>query len=298
MAINYFIANEDNLDNLYKKIILWFKERQYIVDAVENDDEYLIQAKKTGTFRTLTGTNQAFKVKITWSHNLDNPNEFILETSTGKWVSNLTGAGVTAMFTGGFAVLTGLAGAGWALVVETNIVDYVENTLHYKKIKNELSTSATTTNQLNSSASQIQEVDNNNSEILSDISPKVKAEDKLKQEIDRLQKAYQDGILEQEEFEAKKEDLKAKIFQYEIDFTIEEKIQKLEQAYVQGIINEDEYELKVSKIRETVETEIKQRKAHEENLSLMIKFKQALDSGILTQEEYEAKIAKLQTINV
>ncbi|MBE9046036.1 SHOCT domain-containing protein [Pleurocapsales cyanobacterium LEGE 10410] len=72
----------------------------------------------------------------------------------------------------------------------------------------------------------------------------------------------------------------------------------LEQAYVQGIINEDEYESKVSKIRETVETEIKQRKIQEENLSLMIKFKQALDSGILTQEEYEAKIAKLQTINV
>lgn len=297
MAVNYFIANEENLDNLYKKLILWFKERQYIVDAVENDDEYLIQAKKTGTFRTLTGTNQAFKVKIAWSYNLNNPNEFILETSTGKWVSNLAGAGVTAMFTGGFTVLTGLAGAGWALVVETNIVDYVENTLHYKKIKNELSTSVTTSKQLISSASKLQKSDNSNV-ILSDISPQAKAENKLQQEIDRLEKAYQDGILEQEEFEAKKEILNAKVFQYEIDFTVEDKIQKLEQAYVQGIINEDEYESKVGKIRETVESEIKQRKIQEENLSLMIKFKQALDSGILTQEEYEHKIAKLQTINV
>jgi len=141
MAINYFVSKDKNLGDLYKKLIIWFKEREYVVDAIENDDEYLIQAKKTGTFRTLTGTNQAFKIKICWSHNSENDHEFILETSTGKWVSNLAGAGVTAMFTGGFTVLTGLAGAGWALVVESNIIEYVENTLHYQKIKQEVNTS-------------------------------------------------------------------------------------------------------------------------------------------------------------
>ena len=294
MAINYFIANEDNLDSLYKKLILWFKEKQYVVDAVENNDEYLIQARKTGTFRTLTGTNQAFKIKISWSNNSENPNEFILETSTGQWVSNLAGAGVTAMFTGGFTVLTGLAGAGWALVVETNIIDYVENKLNYTKIKNDLNSTATVSNSSTSSVETTQASDN---VISSNTSPKVKAENKLKQEVDRLEKAYKDGILEKEEFEAKKDSLKEKIFQYEIDFTVEEKMQNLEQAFMQGIINEEEYESKVTKIREIVEKEISQRKIQEENLALMIRFKQALDSGILTQEEYEAKIAKLQTVS-
>ncbi|MEM7595593.1 MAG: SHOCT domain-containing protein [Cyanobacteria bacterium P01_A01_bin.83] len=296
MAINYFIAKEDSLDSLYKKLILWFKERQYVVDAVENSDEYLIQARKTGTFRTLTGTNQAFKIKITWSHNSDNENEFIFETSTGKWVSNLAGAGVTAMFTGGFTVLTGLAGAGWALVVETNIIDYVENQLNYKKIKNEVK-SLTTDNKINHNTSQVEKSEVNKNTISSNVSPQVKAEEKLKQEIDILAKAYQDGILEKQEYEAKTDSLKAKIFQYEIDFTVEEKMQKLEQAFVQGVINESEYESKVTKIRETVEKDINQRKVQEENLALMIKFKQALDSGILTKEEYEAKTAKLKTIN-
>ena len=298
MAINYFIANEESLDNLYKKLILWFKERQYVVDAVENDDEYLIQAKKTGTFRTLTGTNQAFKIKIGWSQNSDNPNEFILETSTGKWVSNLAGAGMTAMFTGGFTVLTGLAGAGWALVVEVNIIDYVENTLHYKKIKNELNSSITTSKQTNHSDYKEEKTDVSNNIIASNIAPKVKAEEKLKKEVDRLEKAYKDGILDKEEFEAKKDSLKSRIFQYEIDFIVEEKIQKLEQAFVQGIINEEEYESKVSKIRETVERDINQSKIQEANLALMIKFKEALDSGVLTQEEYEAKIGKLKTTSV
>ena len=50
MAINYFVSEDKNLSNLYKKLIIWFKERQYIVDAVENEDEYLIQAKKNRYF--------------------------------------------------------------------------------------------------------------------------------------------------------------------------------------------------------------------------------------------------------
>lgn len=294
MAINYFISEDKNLSNLYKKLILWFKERQYIVDAVENEYEYLIQAKKTGTFRTLTGTNQAIKIKISWSYNLDNTNEFILETSTGKWISNLAGAGVTAMFTGGFTVLTGLAGAGWALVVETNIIDYVENTLHYKKIKQELNTSNSQPN--NSKNINIDRTLNNNlAELLIDL-PRSKAEAQVKQKVDKLELAYQEGILEKEEFEFKKLNLEAQIEKYEIDLIVEEKIIKLEQAFVQGILNEEEYELKVSKIRSNVEAQISRGRLEEENLCHTIKLKQALESGILTQAEYEAKVAGFQTI--
>ena len=46
MAINYFISQEKDLSNLYQQLILWFKEKQYLVDSVEYKNEYLIQAKK------------------------------------------------------------------------------------------------------------------------------------------------------------------------------------------------------------------------------------------------------------
>jgi|GEM_PF-994073 len=293
MAINYFVSKDKNLGDLYKKLIIWFKEREYVVDAIENDDEYLIQAKKTGTFRTLTGTNQAFKIKICWSHNSENDHEFILETSTGKWVSNLAGAGVTAMFTGGFTVLTGLAGAGWALVVESNIIEYVENTLHYQKIKQEVNTSI---EQLNNSTNiDVVQSQNNDLVNLSANSPREKAEQKVNQVIAKLEQAYREGILEKEEFEFKKSNLEAQIENHEIDFIVEEKITKLEQAFVQGILNEEEYESKVSKIRSTVEKQITQRKLEEKNLSRMIKLKQALESGVLTQAEYKAKVEGFQT---
>ena len=292
MAINYFVSEDKNLNNIYKKLILWFEERQYLVDAVENGDEYLIQAKKIDTFRTLTGTNQAFKTKIYWSDNLENANKFVLETSTGQWISNLAVVGVTAMFTGGFTVLTGLAGlaiAGWALVVENNLIDYVENTLHCRKIKEE--SIASISQSRNPTNANIVQPQNND---LVDL-PRAKAEEKAKQELDRLLKAYQEGILEKEEFEFKKANLESQIEKYEIDFTVEEKILKLEQAFAQGILNKEEYESKVSKIRSTVEKQIGRRKFEEENLCRMIKLKQALESGILTQVEYEAKIAGLKT---
>ena len=44
---------------------------------------------------------------VYWSKDPTFPREFTLETSTGWWGTNLIGAGVTPMFTGGFTVLTG-----------------------------------------------------------------------------------------------------------------------------------------------------------------------------------------------
>jgi len=97
---------------MYRKLIIWFKEKQYELDNTEAEGIFFIQAKKTGKIRTLFGINLAFQVKIYWSKDPTVPHEFTLETSTGQWVTNLTGAGVTARFTGGFTVLTGCWGAG------------------------------------------------------------------------------------------------------------------------------------------------------------------------------------------
>lgn len=297
MAINYFISENKDLTPIYKQLILWFKEKQYEVDSAENEHEYLIQARKTGTFRTLTGTNQAFKIKVSWSQNADNKNEFIVETSTGKWVSNLAGAGITAMFTGGITVLTGLAGAGWALVVEANIIDYIENTLKYKKIKNEIETQQFHNIQANANSTnivQFEEKKENNSEMQNLSSPRSKAEAKVKEEVVKLEIAYKNEILTKDEFESKAKALKLKIERYEIDFAVEEKVSKLEKAFVQGILTEQEYEAKVVQVRDSVEKNILNQRFEEQKLSYIIKLRQAVENGILSESEYEAKIASYQ----
>ena len=292
MAINYFITQDKDLSNLYNKLILWFKEKQYLVDSVEKDNEYLIQAKKTGTLRTLTGTNQAFKIKIIWSENTDN--EFIVETSTGKWVSNIAGAGFTAMFTGGLTVFTGLACAGWSLVVEANIINYIENTLKYKRIKNEINFqqqfSNSTYNSIYNSTIQNNENEEQQIKVQKINSPRLKAEEKVKEELLKLDMAYQDAVLTKEEFESKKRKLELRIERYEIDFIVEEKIAKLEQAFVQGILTEEEYEAKVTEVSNSVAAQIRNQRFEEQKLSYILKLKQAVADGILSESECEAKI--------
>ncbi|MDJ0899182.1 MAG: SHOCT domain-containing protein [Xenococcus sp. MO_188.B8] len=300
MAVNYFISQEKDLSNLYKKLILWFKEKQYLVDSVEKDNEYLIQAKKTGTLRTLTGTNQAFKVKIIWSTDTDN--EFIVETSTGKWITNIAGAGFTAMFTGGFTVLTGLAGAGWALVVEANLINYIENTLNYKKIKNEVNSQQQFIISKDDLLSNITLQDNVDEEQKLELykinSPRSKAEEKVKEELLKLEIAYQEQVLTKDEFEFKKRELELIIERYEIDFAVEAKMAKLEQAFIQGILSEDEYEAKVTEVRNLVEEQIRNQRFEAQKSSYIIKLKQAVEDGILSKSEYEAKIASFKPENM
>ena len=284
MASHYFIANEVDLNTVYQKLLLWFKTRQYEVDGIESQGEYLIQAKKTGLIRTFTGTNMAFKVRIYWSKNGDRQDEFVVETATGKWISNIAGAGFASMFTGGFTVLTGLAGAGWTMIVENSMIEYMVNSLQCSRIKPELEL------EINSNQPIKQTININ---VESNLSPREKAEAKAKAEFQKLESAYREGILNQAEFDAKKTNLEATIERYEIDFTIEAQMAKLEKAFMDGILSEQEYEAKVAQVCHSVETEILNQRLKARKQKHLDKLKQALQQGILSQAEYEAKVANL-----
>lgn len=288
MAKNYFVSNnQQDLSSIYRKLILWFKEKQYELDNTEAEGNYFIQAKKTGKIRTLFGTNLAFQVKIYWSKDPTVPHEFTLETSTGQWLTNLTGAGVTAMFTGGFTVLTGLAGAGWSLIIENEIIGYVENDLKFEKIKKaeelEVGTSATTSPQLiPRNSSQADSLVNSNA--------RKKALEKVAEDLHRLESAFANGILTDTEFNVKKLALENKIDEYEVEFLIEEKIDKFQKAFSEGVLNADEYEDKVKDVEEAVRRQIFQGRYEKITIEKIAKLKEALDNGILTEEEYQAKI--------
>ena len=285
MASYYFIANNTDLNTIYQKLLLWFKVRQYEVEGVENQGEYLIQAKKTGIIRTFTGTNMAFKVKIARSKHGNCQDEFVIETGTGKWISNIAGAGFASMFTGGFTVLTGLAGAGWVLIVENSIIEYVVNALQCSRIKPELEL------EINNSETINQTIDVT---AQSPLSAREKAQAKVKAELLKLETAYREGILNQSEFNEKKTALEATIDRYEIDFAVEEKMAKLEKAFMDGILNEHEYEAKVARVCHETETEILNKRLQARKQVHLDKLKHALEHGVLSRAEYEAKVADLE----
>jgi hypothetical protein len=291
MAKNYFIANSSNeLINVNREIINWFKAKQYEVESRIVEGKYFIQAKKTGTIRTLLGANLAFQINIYWSKDVTIDNEFIVETSIGKWISNIAGAGFTYIFlnflTGGIPIVTGLANAGWALILESELISYIENTLNLKKVAKIDNYSQDTTQ--NSSPV----IDVNYSKVPIN-SAREKAKKQVQQELNKLEDALKQGVITPQQFANKKAVLDEKIDEYEAEFLVEEKIAKLQEAFQDGILDTFEYEQKVKEVHEKIYTEVIETRKQQKKQEKIAKLKEALDSGILTEEEYRKKIAQL-----
>jgi hypothetical protein len=288
MAKNYFIANNsDDLVKVNREIVNWFKAKQYEVESRIVKGKFFIQAKKTGTIRTLLGANLAFQINVYWSTDLTVDQEFIIETSIGKWITNIAGAGFTSLFMGGIPIFTGLANAGWALILESDLIYYIENTLGLQK--------------LTKAEDRSQETKENSSVVIdvpySDVSyssAKQKAEQQIKQELNKLEEAFKHGVITQQQFQAKKAILDEKKDEYEAEFLIEEKINKLQQAFKDGILDTFEYEQKIKEVHEQVNREIIETRKQQKKQEKIAKLKEAFNNGILTEAEYHHKIAQLE----
>ena len=275
MAKNYFIAhNFNDLAKVNQEIINWFKTKQYEINSKLLKETYFIQAKKTGIIRTLLGANLAFKVRIYWSNDAALGQEFIVETRIGKWITNIAGAGFTSLFMGGIPLFTGLANAGWALILENDLVSYLEDTLNLGKI------------------AKTEDIYPEKTEITS-FSARQKAKQQVNQEFNKLEEAFKNGIISKQEFTHKKVILDEKIDQYEAEFLIEEKIAKLQKAFEDGILNTFEYEQKIKQIHEKVNAEIIDKRRQQKKEAKIAFLKEALENGILTEEEYRQKISQL-----
>ncbi|PSO47599.1 MAG: hypothetical protein BRC33_12615 [Cyanobacteria bacterium SW_9_44_58] len=275
MTKNYFVANEqDTLSRVYREVILWFKNKEYEVESTQTGDVYFIQAQKTGVLRTFFGTNLAFKVNIYWSNAPTTSGEFIIETRVGKWIRNITGAGLTALLTG-ISIFTGIAGASWALVLERDLINHLQHRLDLKRVSDSQSSSS-------SSGSSTQTIDTQGkTENLSNARSQAIAE--IREEMNELQSALNQELISQQEFEQKKEQLEEKIDEREVELLIEQRTNQLQEAFTKGILDADEYEAKLQSVEQSVREKLQKKQ----------KLKEARDSGILTEEEYQAKLSQL-----
>lgn len=164
-------------------------------------------------------------------------------------------------------------------------MEYVENSLHCTRIKSDLASDL---------SGDRHDYQTSDWESKTQLSPRQKAEAKVEIELQKLERAYQAGILEQAEFSAKKA-LEVTVERYEIDFAIEEQMAKLETAFIEGILNEREYEAKVANIAERIEEQIVRQRLEAKQKEYLAKLKQSVEGGLLSQEEYEAKVANLNS---
>ena len=284
MAKNYFVLNSSrNLQKIYDDVLLWFKGRQYQVEGVVKDGIYIVQARKTDAIRTLLGTNVAFKVKIYLAQ--DNGKEFIIETFRGKWIQNIAGASLGAIFTGGLTYLTGIAGAGWTLIIENELISYLEKNCYLIRVQ-------PVTNSTQDSDVWFPEQSNHQNTITKTPEQQQIIAD-LEVEIKKLEIAFTNDILTEVEFNRKKAVLERQMDDYEANFIIENKVKQLQEAFAEGIINQDEYSLKLEKLEAQTRDEILREKYSERNRLKIVKLKEALNNGVITQAEYNKKISSL-----
>ncbi len=288
MAKNYFVLNGSrDLQQVYDDVLLWFKGRQYQVEGILKNGVYVVQARKTDAIRTLLGTNVAFKVKIYLGE--DSKKEFIIETFRGKWIQNFAGASFGAIFTGGLTYLTGIASAGWTLIVEKELINYLEQNCYLTRVQPLSNTPQD---------SQVWYSDQPNTQYSTvKTSEQREVIAQLEAEITKLEIAFTNDILTEEEFNQKKSILERQIDDHEVNFIIENKIKQLQEAFAQGIVNQAEYSIKLEKLEAKTRDEILKEKYLERNRLKIIKLKEALNSGIITQAEYNQKISSLSPNN-
>lgn len=296
MAKHYFILNhQEDLERIQREIINWFKNRQYEVEFKLFDRKYFIQAKKTNTLRTLLGANLAFKISIYESPYPNNDREIIIETSIGKWVSNIAGAGFASLFMGGIPIFTGIANAGWAFLLENELMHHLESTLPLTPVPTEGSPLAPEVKTPQWANPQ----DTTPQDSIIDVtaqsvrSARDKAEAEVAEDLRKLQQALGMGIIDRVTFNKKRDKLEERLDRYEAEFLIEERIEKLQKAFSDGILDATEYEVKIQDVHDLVETEIIQKRTNQRKNDRRKKLKEALENGILTEVEYAQKLDEL-----
>ena len=290
MAKYYFQTPNPDLRTISKRLVLWFKQNEYDVESVEDDSVWLIQAKKTGTFRTLTGTNIAFTLKLYPS---DTPEEFVCETATGQWTANIAGAATKALFTGGLTLVKGALGAAWTMKVERDIVEFMESTLKFRKLRTEGESPAPAAAAAVPSTSAPPPLPTAPTGLAASLSPRQKAEAKVAAEMKALSDAHSSGVLDAVEYAAKTKLLQAKVDVYTIEFTIDERSSKLKDALSSGVISQDEYDSKLAAMKIAVADEVKNAEKMAVKAAQIEKLKAARDTGVLSAEEFEKKLTAL-----
>ncbi|MFZ4667509.1 MAG: SHOCT domain-containing protein [Prochlorotrichaceae cyanobacterium] len=294
MAKNYFIVNyADEINLIYREIINWFKNKQYEIESKTIDKQYFIQAKKTNAIRTLLGANLAFQVNLYLAQDSNIERELIIETSIGKWVTNIAGAGFTSLFMGGIPIFTGIANAGWAFLLEAELILYLENTLKIKKVTIVDSNPSVSSGSKQKQGIHQPTVIDVTATTLNRFTPRDKAEAKIQEDLKKLDQALQYGIIDRLEFNKKKANLEEKADRYEAEFIIEEKMEKLQKAFAEGVLDTIEYELKIKELHELVDDQIIRRRQNDRKAAKLSKLKEALENGILTEAEFHQKLENL-----
>jgi hypothetical protein len=281
MAKKTYREKSCDLTCLSKNVDTWFADRGYETQTTSNPDSWLVQARKTETWRKALGASRAFSVVIQGQ-----PKEFSVDVGTGEWASNLTAGGVAAILTGGVSLIGSGVATAWSKKIESDLWAYIDNRVLFGE-----------------KAKSAQEM------------AVIEAQTIMQSKLKQLQDALVSGIIDEATYNAKRAEIEAQTKVQKQDVELEGKLEKLKRAFDAGILNQAEFEMKkaelmrqsasseadtkVAQLKAALDAgvlsqeEFEQKKALiEKELGLASKLKQlenARDAGIITAEEFEGK---------
>lgn len=199
------------------KIQNWFIEQEYETQSRSGEMDHVIQARKSGTFRTLVGASRAFTISIR-----GNSNEFTVTFSIGEWATNLAAIGIGTILTGGLFLIGSGFAATWSKKIEADFITWVDSTVQFpaKELINQIN--QTPNQHLTTKASN--------------------------EKLSKLEEAFKAGILSEQEYNDK-------VSQMKKDINPIGQIEKLNEAFRIGIITEQEYLLKKAEIEKNIKVQ-------------------------------------------
>jgi hypothetical protein len=111
-----------DLEALCTQVESWFARQGYETQSTKRPGAYLIQARKTDTWRKVLGASRAFNCLIQ-----GHSKEFSVEIGTGEWATNLTAGGVAAVLTGGATLIASGIVIAWSKKIEADLWEFIDN---------------------------------------------------------------------------------------------------------------------------------------------------------------------------
>lgn len=117
-----------NLSTLTAEIGKWFKERKFVIQMLQSDEDnkWLIQARKKGIWRACTASARELAVIVE-----GDPNDFKIDVAPSKWVNNLTSLTVISLLSLG--VLLPFCGIAtlWVVKIRKDLKEFIDLRLDF-----------------------------------------------------------------------------------------------------------------------------------------------------------------------
>ena len=217
-----------NINVLVKDIQDWLEQLGFETQSqkAEDKDIWLLQARKSGFFRTIVAATRAFTIVIEGE-----PNRFSVRVGISEWITNLTAVGLAALLTAGITLIGVVISASWTKKIQGDIKKYIDQRVIFGR-------------KVVSDGKSHEHLPETGGGIIRTL------ERELDEKKLALEQAFNKAALTKDEYEVKTRAL-------ELDFELHKKVMHLKEAKDKEILSQEEFDQKMKALKEEFDQKMK-----------------------------------------